>query len=575
MKRKAYSYSRLSTEKQLSGQGLERQKDSIEKYVRDNNLILVENFEDIGLSGYTGANKKIGKFGTFIRAIEDGEIDSNCTLIVESLDRISRQEVIKAQSNFIQLINAGVEIVTLIDNQKYNSETIQESPHLMFISLATMIRANEESEVKSKRLKSVWNKKRTFAKSKIITKKAPAWLIVIDGKFEEKGSSFKTIKKIFDLSISRGMGTLAITKYLNEHIQNYPTFSSANKWTKSYITKIIKNPSVYGELQSHITEGRKRIKIGDPIPDYYPKVIKKETFLLAQQLMSKRALGGGGRHAKSYYNIFFKLLKCGNCGGTLGYFNKGKKGGKRLGCYNALHNNNCDSLTVSYDEFENKFINYMNEINWRPIIEDGALDEKRNIVLEKLATLKKDFSEKTEDYDKTMANISTLETKEMDRFLNLLKGKENNLQLLQAEIEKFEFELSELNIISNSGENFEIDEIIKKLKKSTEARQKINNQLRSIITEIKVFHSPMNHGHLEYEDFHPVIIRNLEKTMTPDEVLAFINNSRNLNHLSKLNLHFQIMFKTGVLKEVYPFVGTKIEWISELLASFNRKAKAQ
>jgi DNA invertase Pin-like site-specific DNA recombinase len=61
---------------------------------------------------------------------------------------------------FQQIINAGVIIVTLQDGKRWSQEELRENPFRILESLMGMIRANEESEVKSRRLKAAWERKR-------------------------------------------------------------------------------------------------------------------------------------------------------------------------------------------------------------------------------------------------------------------------------------------------------------------------------------------------------------------------------------------------------------------------------
>ncbi len=85
---------------------------------------------------------------------------------------LSRDRITGAMSQFISIINNGIEIVTLIDGQVYNKKIIDQNPYLIIMGLTVMMRANEESETKSIRGKAVWSKKRKEAEEKVITKKA-------------------------------------------------------------------------------------------------------------------------------------------------------------------------------------------------------------------------------------------------------------------------------------------------------------------------------------------------------------------------------------------------------------------
>ncbi|WP_078487933.1 recombinase family protein [Solemya velesiana gill symbiont] len=56
VKKRAFSYIRMSTEAQLRGHSLGRQMELAREYADENNLELVESLQDIGLSAHSGAN---------------------------------------------------------------------------------------------------------------------------------------------------------------------------------------------------------------------------------------------------------------------------------------------------------------------------------------------------------------------------------------------------------------------------------------------------------------------------------------------------------------------------------------
>src|SRR5580693_3466918 len=98
LKPQAYSYLRMSTELQLKGDSRRRQLEASRAYAEANGLELAEGaeLEDIGVSAYTGANRRDGALGRFLEAVRAGAAKPGSCLIVESLDRLSREEVLKA-----------------------------------------------------------------------------------------------------------------------------------------------------------------------------------------------------------------------------------------------------------------------------------------------------------------------------------------------------------------------------------------------------------------------------------------------------------------------------------------------
>lgn len=98
-----------------------------------NHLILTEELRDSGLSA-SNAEHLRGHLGRLIQRVIDGEIPPGTTLIVEVLDRLSRQVPRLAQSQFLLLINRGIRIVTLIGEPTiFDSDTLDGNPGLLFL----------------------------------------------------------------------------------------------------------------------------------------------------------------------------------------------------------------------------------------------------------------------------------------------------------------------------------------------------------------------------------------------------------------------------------------------------------
>lgn len=114
----------------------------------------------------------------FFEAIQTGKVAAGSTLLVESLDRLSRDQITSALTQFLNIINAGITVVTLMDKMTYNRETINQNPGSLMMSIVIMMRAHEESATKSQRIGSAWSKKRKEARENgtPFSKNCPAWL---------------------------------------------------------------------------------------------------------------------------------------------------------------------------------------------------------------------------------------------------------------------------------------------------------------------------------------------------------------------------------------------------------------
>ena len=80
--KKAFSYIRMSTETQSYGDSRRRQLEKSKKYAKDKGYQFIDSLEDIGISAFKSQNVKDGELGRFIKAIEDGEIVADETVLL-------------------------------------------------------------------------------------------------------------------------------------------------------------------------------------------------------------------------------------------------------------------------------------------------------------------------------------------------------------------------------------------------------------------------------------------------------------------------------------------------------------
>jgi len=373
---RAYSYIRMSTDLQLRGDSLRRQLEASTAYAAANGLDLVadDRLQDIGISAFKGANVAGGSLGKFLEAADSGKVPRGSFLLVESLDRLSRQEIHKSLTLFLSIINAGINIVTLADSRVYTAENPQLQD--LLISLVVMSRAHEESHTKSLRVGAAWANKRARAKTQPLTAMCPAWLKLSKdrARYEVIDKRAATIRRIFEESAA-GIGNYSITKRLNN--QKVPHFGKSDGWHLSYIAKILKNRAVIGEFQPHRLISGKRQPDGDVIQSYFPAVVDEDTFYRAQLGLAQRLNHGAGRKGTTLTNIFSGVAKCAYCGAPMKFENKGKppKGATFLVCYNAQRGLGCEIARWRYDEFEASFLAFVRELDLSQVL--GNADESK------------------------------------------------------------------------------------------------------------------------------------------------------------------------------------------------------
>jgi DNA invertase Pin-like site-specific DNA recombinase len=374
-KPRCYSYIRFSTPEQLKGNSLSRQLDLSREYAKENGLYIDESMtmQDLGLSAYSGEHIKRGALGVFLNMVKAGKVPKDSVLLVESLDRISREQVLDAFDLFTKIIRHGIRIVTLTDGIEYSESTLNANIGQLMISLTIMSRAYEESLQKSKRLAAAWKNKRKHIKEKKLTKTCPGWL-----NYDEKHQDFKInkhrckiVERIFNLSLD-GNGIGRIAKIFN--LEKIPSWKKSTGWYGSYIYKIITNRAVLGEFQPHKRINKKREPAGEPIPDYYPRLISDSIFYQVQDRLKSSASKGG--KIAALRNLFGGLAECAYCGARMQFVNKGKppKGGTYLVCDSARRGLGCKYISFKYQDFEKAVLTFCSGLN----VEDILLgDEKQ------------------------------------------------------------------------------------------------------------------------------------------------------------------------------------------------------
>lgn len=314
MQKRAYSYVRFSTPNQLKGDSLRRQLEASREYARKHNLMLDESLQDIGVSAYKGKNATEGALRLFIEQVKSGRVQPGAILILESLDRLSRQQVFTALGLFSSILSEGIEIVTLADGQHYTADSINDVGQLIY-SLMSLSRSHEESAMKSKRLAASWENKRKKAveSGKPMTRQCPKWIRVSDDRmrFDVAEEHAAIIRRIFDMSIS-GTGQRKIAEQFNE--EDIAPLGRGKIWHASYIRKVLNSKTVIGEFQPM----KDNEPVGDPMPDYYPAIISEEIYYQAKKAQKQRRTDNtsAGRKGKSFSNLFTGMCKCLSCKST-------------------------------------------------------------------------------------------------------------------------------------------------------------------------------------------------------------------------------------------------------------------
>ncbi|MBM5366842.1 recombinase family protein [Vibrio parahaemolyticus] len=459
----AYSYLRLSTKEQIKGDGARRQFEATIKACEEHGWQLSSTtFKDLGRSAYHGHHLKHGDFGVILESIREGIIPSGSVLVLENVDRMSRQDPQESVYLMLDIIRAGVKIYTLHDRRLHEKESKDSFMNLMVWALAAE-RAHDESRVKSERVRQAKAERRRQAREegKAIVGRVPSWIRKVTPKggepyYELDEERAEVVRLIFQLKLD-GHGLGAITNELVRRgippMGNRKLSTGEMKWQVSTVRKWLSSPSVYGQYQPHIRVDGKKVPEGDPIDNFYPAAVDRETFLKVQAILGKH---NRGRTAEEGENMLRGLLRC-ECGGNLS-LHITKRGDRRYKYLRCNHDfmDSCTSKRFDYDGVESLLLQTLQSIDWSSVL--GVQSDKNKDAMSTLKERKVVLDEDLNETNKRMTNLSN-QLEALDEpsmfLLNRLSELEKHATALLQELGEVNEELEGLeHAVENSNNSF-------------------------------------------------------------------------------------------------------------------------
>lgn len=451
----AYSYIRFSSTEQLKGDSLRRQFELSKNYADANGLELDTklNLRDLGISAFDKSNLNKGALGQFLKLVEDGMIPRGSYLLVESLDRLSRDKVMDALGIFLNILNAGIIIVTLADNQIYSREKTNDNWASLIMSIVIMSRANEESATKSRRIRASWDNKRNNISRKRLTARCPYWLKPSEGDtgFDLIPERVDVVKRIFQMSID-GIGCATIVKRLNA--EKVPLFSTkSDGWQNSYIQKVLSNRAVYGELQLNLQRDGV-LSAYDVIPDYYPAIMSKDDWLLAASIREGRRSRGGVAKGEGLSNLFSGMLKCGYCSGPMNMSANMKKKAngevrrtRYVACSRGRRGAGCDFIQWNYDDLESLVLQFCQSVDFASIIDSNQnLNQDIDLARKRMTSIDYEIKTKQTSLDNLLNALESADGVDAPAvLLKRLGVLENEIEDLLADQQANENDVIKLN----------------------------------------------------------------------------------------------------------------------------------
>jgi DNA invertase Pin-like site-specific DNA recombinase len=330
----AYSYLRFSTAGQEAGDSLRRQTEAAARWCEANAARLDETttFRDLGKSAFLGDHRKNPDryaLASFLKLIEAGRIPRDGYLLVEALDRLTREHLRAAVTLFLSILEQGVNIVTTGNGRVFRHDSDDMTD--VIIAVVELARGHGESKRKSGLCGAAWGAKKAAARADGTppTRMCPAWLEVVgvkrvrrgagwrldftDAEYRVREDAARTVRTMFEWCAA-GLGTFGILQRLLR--EGVPPIGRTGKWERSYIRKTLTNPAAMGTYQPQ-NGSRKRTRDGEPVEGFYPAVVSAALFDAARRAMRGRD-GKSGRPPKAgTFNPFAGLLTDAVTGGKL------------------------------------------------------------------------------------------------------------------------------------------------------------------------------------------------------------------------------------------------------------------
>ena len=515
MKPKLYSYVRFSSVKQREGNSLERQQDTALKIAARYNLELdTTAFHDLGMSAFKGKNAHEGKLSEFIKEI-GGKVPVGSWLVVENLDRISRDDAWSALDIFKNILSKGIVVVTGMDEKVYKYEDVKNNPPDLIISLLMFTRAHDESLTKKNRVEAqarslirhnLTRESGTPAKAIESVGQNVWWVDTKSGYVTPHPIYFTAAQKIIELK-QNGETLLGIQRYLNEH---YPApkkrvykdqtgqalTPKTEQWGKHLIRTFL-NPTVHGQKTFTLdkrdesgviiydSESDEPLKETFIIPDYYPALMSEVDYLTLSKLDRHRAITrnssnypAGNPHPEIPLLSGIGILFCGKCGSFM--FKSGSSENK----YRYI----CGSKIVQGKPCGKKgFTAYQLEHTVLQLIADHVWNNHKE---DKTAWYESEI-EKASEAVKKLLKLATL-TDELEELADQINANKQKKITLEREFQQYKISRSEIQITGwDQFRNFDVHDT------KNPDRKRIRLKVKQAIKRIDCYDIDGRYGHFE------------------------------------------------------------------------------
>jgi DNA invertase Pin-like site-specific DNA recombinase len=417
----AISYARVSSERQLSGEGLRRQRKGNLDWIASHpeyRIRLDEEASDAARSAWKGDHvfKKDAALGKLLNMVESGELRPPLMLIVEALDRLSREDPWTAQHRLSGLISRGIIVATTRDDRIFDKDDKRALENLL-MSVMLLKAAHDESETKSTRVRATKAMHAVEAQTNkhVIHQNVPGWLHVPESisstnratrKCERVERHVETVQTMFEMALHHGAAY--ITTWLIKHRE---PFGRSGRWNIRYVKLVLKSRAPLGHLDS---------KHG-LIEDTFPRIICDDLWLRVQAACAARR-GKGGHKLNNTVNLFAGIGRCAECNGNIRINQHGVNGSGRQHRYYECTNHAVLKTCPNRCRYRVDVLEHhlLNDLGWLKI------GEQQRAPID-LTALEEDYAKVDGRYNRLASKLQELDDdamfSEIEKQLRALRGK--------------------------------------------------------------------------------------------------------------------------------------------------------
>ena len=321
--KKAYVYTRVSTEMQVEGFSLDGQLSEIKEFCSRNNYTIVDEYSDKGKSGAT-----IAKRDDFKRMLQDIELrkDGVDFVVVYKLSRFGRSLV--DIMNSLQILNDNGVALRTVDGAINTSDTMGRL-------ITSILAAVAEMELDNIHEQTFLGRQQKAREGRWNGGFAPYGYRISDGVSNEpdilviEEEEAKIVRMIYDYYTNEKMGVAGIVTECDRlGIRKIPRKNSTlTRMNRKFVTEVLCNPVYCGKIaygRRHLekpdkTGHRKMTRPKDYIlvDGRHEAIVSYEQFQEAQRIREARTPMYHKRPDNEHVHLLATLVKCPVCGAGL------------------------------------------------------------------------------------------------------------------------------------------------------------------------------------------------------------------------------------------------------------------